>query len=67
VAEYTMEELEDNGFEWRTLPDGRQGFVYNPARDRCLPNPKRWLTNGIGINGLKDMRKVRRYLKERGQ
>jgi len=65
VAAYTMEELEDNGFRWGQA-NGKEGFIYHPELDKCLPNPKRWLTNGIGINGLKDMRKVRRYLKEKG-
>jgi hypothetical protein len=63
VAEYTIEELKDNGFRWGQA-NGREGFIYRPELDHNLPNPKNWLFNGLGINGLKDMRKVRRYLKE---
>ena len=67
MAEYTEEELEANGFRLGEAADGRFGLIYYPELDECLPNPRAWLTNGFGINSLKDMRKVRRYLAQKGQ
>lgn len=59
------EEMIANGFRWGTNSQGEEGWIYYPELDRCLPNPKAWFTNGMGVNSLKNMRAVRRYLEEK--